>query len=44
VFNFDWNPNEDTTTYDINPLYQKKHEAKILFGRGHIGGIETYPE
>merc|ERR1712138_187749 len=32
-FSFDWNNEEDTST-DLNPLYEKKHEALLLFGRG----------
>ena len=39
VFLFDWDANEDTSQ-DINPLYAKKHNPKILFGKGYMGGID----
>ena len=39
VFVFDWDANEDTSK-DINPLYAKKHEPKILFGKGFMGGVD----
>lgn len=35
----DWNP-EDDTSNDINPLYQNKYQPKVLFGKGHIAGID----
>ena len=38
-FSFDWAAEEDTST-DLNPLYEKKHEALLLFGRGLRGGID----
>ena len=38
-FSFDWNNEEDTST-DLNPLYEKKHEALLLFGRGLRAGID----
>jgi hypothetical protein len=38
-FVFDWDAQEDTST-DINPLYQQKHQTTMLFGRGHIAGID----
>lgn len=36
-FNFEWNPEEDTSG-DYNPLYQHKHEANF-FGRGRLAGF-----
>lgn len=39
VFNFDWDPTEDTSI-DINPLYNQRHETKLLFGKGHLGGLD----
>ena len=38
-FAFDWN-NEEDTSADLNPLYDKKHEALLLFGRGLRAGID----
>ena len=38
-FNFDWDNGEDTST-DHNPLYSRRHQATILFGRGRQGGID----
>lgn len=38
-FNFDWDASEDTSR-DLNPLYDKKHEAALLFGRGMRAGID----
>jgi len=38
-FSFDWGAEEDTST-DLNPLYEKKHEALLLFGRGLRAGID----
>lgn len=38
VFLFDWDANEDTSQ-DINPLYAQKHDPKILFGKGYMGGV-----
>ena len=38
-FVFDWNLNEDTSR-DLNPLYNKTHEAALLFGRGMRAGID----
>ncbi|KAL7749346.1 mRNA splicing protein prp28 [Sorochytrium milnesiophthora] len=37
-FVFDWDAQEDTSV-DHNPLYAKRTDS-ILFGRGHIGGID----
>lgn len=39
VFNFEWDNKEDTSV-DINPLYAKKYEAKLLFGKGFKGGAD----
>jgi ATP-dependent RNA helicase DDX23/PRP28 len=39
VFMFDWDATEDTST-DINPLYAQKHDPKILFGKGFMGGVD----
>jgi len=38
VYVDDWNPDDDTSQ-DINPIFQKKYEPKVLFGKGMIGGI-----
>jgi ATP-dependent RNA helicase DDX23/PRP28 len=38
-FTFDWGADEDTSN-DLNPLYEKKHEALLLFGRGLRAGID----
>jgi ATP-dependent RNA helicase DDX23/PRP28 len=38
-FTFDWAADEDTSV-DLNPLYEKKHEALLLFGRGLRAGID----
>lgn len=38
--NFEWDNSEDTSR-DINPLYDQKHEALILFGRaGRAGEVD----
>lgn len=39
VFLFDWDAKEDTSK-DINPLYAQKHDPKILFGKGFMGGVD----
>ena len=39
-FMFDWDAEEDTTAYDVNPLYQKKQQA-AFYGRGHLAGIDA---
>jgi len=36
-FAFDWGAEEDTSA-DLNPLYERKHEALLLFGRGLRAG------
>ena len=38
-FAFDWEAGEDTSK-DLNPLYNKKHDAQLLFGRGLRAGID----
>lgn len=38
-FAFDWELAEDTSK-DLNPLYDKKHDAQLLFGRGLRAGID----
>lgn len=37
---FDWENTEDTSSGDTNVLYQKPHEAQLLFGRGFRAGID----
>ena len=39
VFVFDWNAEEDTSK-DINPLYARRHDPKLLFGKGYMGGVD----
>jgi ATP-dependent RNA helicase DDX23/PRP28 len=39
VFVFDWDAREDTSQ-EINPLYAKKHDPKILFGKGFMAGVD----
>ena len=38
-FNFDWEAGDDTSK-DLNPLYNKTHEAQLLFGRGLRAGVD----
>ncbi|KAG2535853.1 DEAD-box ATP-dependent RNA helicase 21 [Panicum virgatum] len=38
-FSFDWENTEDTSR-DMNTLYQSPHEARLLFGRGFLAGID----
>ncbi|KAG1334697.1 DEAD-box ATP-dependent RNA helicase 21-like [Cocos nucifera] len=38
-FSFDWENTEDTSR-DMNTLYQNPHEARLLFGRGFLAGID----
>ena len=40
VFREDWDAKEDTSV-DINPLYRNRKDASLMFGRGHLGGVET---
>eukprot|EP00347_Sterkiella_histriomuscorum_P020962 403335789 len=39
VFHFAWDASEDTSK-DINPLYNQRHDPKLLFGKGHLGGLD----
>ncbi|EOA39144.1 hypothetical protein CARUB_v10012078mg [Capsella rubella] len=39
-FCFDWENTEDTSSGDMNVLYQNPHEAQLLFGRGFRAGID----
>ncbi|KAG7598509.1 RNA helicase DEAD-box type Q motif [Arabidopsis suecica] len=39
-FRFDWENIEDTSSGDMNVLYQNPHEAQLLFGRGFRAGID----
>ena len=38
-FTIDWAAEEDPSV-DLTPLYENKHEALLLFGRGLRGGID----
>lgn len=40
IFEFDWEPTEDTTRDDANPLYTSRVKINALFGRGYIAGID----
>ena len=33
---------DEDTSADLNPIYEKKHEALLLFGRGLRGGIDRH--
>ena len=35
----DWDPSEDTSV-DVNPLYAQRKDPKLLFGKGHVGGVD----
>lgn len=39
-FKFEWDNSEDTS-FDKNPLFNKKHVVAPLFGKGIIGGIDV---
>lgn len=39
LFSFDWENTEDTSR-DMNTLYQSPHEARLLFGRGFLAGVD----
>lgn len=41
IFNFEWNPIEDTTRGDSNELYLSRVEPQLLFGRGFRAGIDV---
>ena len=38
MFREDWDASEDTSV-DVNPLYNKRKDPVLLFGKGHIGGV-----
>jgi ATP-dependent RNA helicase DDX23/PRP28 len=40
VFNFDWDPSEDTSAGLINSLFRNENEPHLLFGRGIRGGVD----
>lgn len=40
IFNFSWDKTEDTST-DFNPLYQKRLQSNLLFGRGSKAGYDV---
>lgn len=39
IFRFDWEASEDTST-DLNPLYSKRMDVNLLFGRGYRAGVD----
>jgi len=39
VFTEDWDVKDDTS-FDINPLYAKRHDPKLLFGKGFVAGVD----
>lgn len=39
VFQFDWEASEDTSN-DLNPLYAKRMDVNLLFGRGYRAGVD----
>ena len=39
VFKEDWDACEDTSV-DINPLYAKRKDPRLLFGRGFVAGVD----
>jgi len=41
IFNFEWNADDDTMRGDNNPLYTKRLEPQLLFGRGYRAGIDV---
>ncbi|CEO97006.1 RNA helicase [Plasmodiophora brassicae] len=38
-FMFEWDTGEDTSA-DLNPLYNRRHDVALGFGRGYIAGID----
>jgi len=38
-FNFDWEPEEDTTE-GLNELYAKPADVALAFGRGYVAGVD----
>eukprot|EP01068_Selenidium_serpulae_P007738 Selendium_serpulae@DN4792_c2_g1_i3.p1 len=41
IFNFEWDPSEDTARGDTNDLYQQRVQPQLLFGRGFKAGIDV---
>merc|ERR1719359_1905047 len=41
IFNFEWNADDDTMRGDNKPLYTKRLEPQLLFGRGYRAGIDV---
>ncbi|TMW55689.1 hypothetical protein Poli38472_010571 [Pythium oligandrum] len=39
IFQFDWEANEDTSA-DLNPLYAKRLDVNLLYGRGYRAGVD----
>ena len=39
MFTEDWDVKDDTS-FDINPLYAKRHDPKLLFGKGFVAGVD----
>ncbi|GLD96718.1 hypothetical protein PINS_up005401 [Pythium insidiosum] len=39
IFQFDWEAGEDTSA-DLNPLYAKRMDVNLLFGRGYRAGVD----
>jgi ATP-dependent RNA helicase DDX23/PRP28 len=39
IFQFDWEASEDTSS-DLNPLYAKRMDVNLLFGRGYRAGVD----
>ncbi|KAG7398813.1 hypothetical protein PHYBOEH_010445 [Phytophthora boehmeriae] len=39
IFQFDWEATEDTSA-DLNPLYARKLDVNLLFGRGYRAGVD----
>lgn len=40
IFNFEWDKSEDTSV-DYNPLYKKRMQENLLFGRGIKAGFDV---
>uniref|UniRef100_K3WIQ8 RNA helicase n=1 Tax=Globisporangium ultimum (strain ATCC 200006 / CBS 805.95 / DAOM BR144) TaxID=431595 RepID=K3WIQ8_GLOUD len=38
-YQFDWEPTEDTSA-DLNPLYAKRLDVNLLYGRGYRAGVD----
>ncbi|RLN96968.1 hypothetical protein BBJ28_00000710 [Nothophytophthora sp. Chile5] len=39
IFQFDWEASEDTSA-DLNPLYAKRLDVNLLYGRGYRAGVD----